>query len=100
MQQRVTITPSDNLVYVDNEAREVDCSTLPTFLHAIQWYGDRSPAYGEIEWNEDAQGRKLPNMRFTDFTPYQYLADAWALVPVPGGPNPNLPPEEPPADAG
>jgi hypothetical protein len=80
---RITIIKSDNRVSVDGESRAVDCSQLPDYLHAVQWHGDASPAWGEIEFAADPQGRKLPNLRFADFGGYEYLADAWrAAVPV------------------
>jgi len=80
-----TITPDSNAVYVDRVAKTVDCSSLPAFIHAIQWYGERLPEpYGEIEFNPDATGKRFPNLRFVDFDPFQYLVTAWQQVPEPG----------------
>lgn len=77
-----TIVKADNLVYVDQEPKPVDCSSLPSYFHAIQWSGDANPPWGEIEYEADDQGKKLPNTRFSDFTPYQQYVDAWyAYVP-------------------
>jgi hypothetical protein len=74
---RYTAIRTDNMVGVDGEFRVVDCASLPAYFHALQWYGDSDPAYGEIEYATDDQGRRLPNTRFSDFAPYQYLVDAW-----------------------
>jgi hypothetical protein len=77
-----TVMNMSNMVGVNSEFRPVDCSSLPAYFHALQWYGDSSPPYGEIEYGTDAQGKKMPNTRFSDFAPYQYLIDAWeAYVP-------------------
>lgn len=78
MRQRVIIVRADNVVSVDGETQRVDCSALPDYFHAIQWYGGASPPYGEIEYAGDAQGRRMPNTRFSDIGPYQHLLDAWA----------------------
>lgn len=74
---KVSIIRPDNTVYVDQIAMTVDCSHLPEYFHAIQWRGDLDQPFGEIEYAEDRQGRKLPNTRFADFTPYQYLVEGW-----------------------
>lgn len=75
--RRVTVIRADNAVYVGGVARNVDCSSLPTYFHALQWYGAANPPYGVIEYAEDDQGVKMPNTRFSDFTPYDYLVQAW-----------------------
>ena len=72
-----TVIRADNSVLVDGAGQSIDCSHLPSFFHALQWYGGATPPYGEIEYSSDAQGQKIPNTRFSDFTPYQYLVDAW-----------------------
>jgi hypothetical protein len=69
----VTIVPADKLVYVDGEAQTVDMSDMPDYIHALQWYG----AYGEIEFKTDANGKRLPNLRFTDFGPFQFMVTRW-----------------------
>ena len=72
-----SIVKADNFVYVDGKSMQVDCSQLPEFFHAIQWYGSTSPAWGEIEFSADDQGRRMPNIRIVDFSPFQYLIEAW-----------------------
>jgi hypothetical protein len=82
---KYTITPDSNAVFVDKVAHTVDCSSLPGFIHAIQWYGEGKPQpYGEIEFAADDYGKRFPNLKFTDFGPFQYLVDAWHAVPAPG----------------
>jgi len=71
---RFSVIRDNNIVYVDGLALPIDCSSLPTYVHAIQWYGDK----GEIEFSEDADGRRLPNLKIVDISPYQYLIDAHA----------------------
>jgi hypothetical protein len=71
---RVTIIPYENRVSVEGMSEAVDCSALPNDVHAIQWYGKR----GEIEfWNGYGATTLKMNEEITDFTPYQYLVDAW-----------------------
>lgn len=72
---RVTVIKDDDMVYVDQEALPINCQDLPDYFHAIQWYGDADPPYGEIEFKEDSRGRKLPNVKFTDIAPFKYLTD-------------------------
>lgn len=56
---RVTIIPDDTLVMIDGELVEgVDMSTMPSEIHAVQWYGD----HGEIEFRD-----RRANAQFTDF---------------------------------
>ena len=52
MKKKVTIIPSDNHVYVDGAGTfmTVDCSSLPSDIHAIQWDGTK----GRIEYNRSA----------------------------------------------
>lgn len=47
---RLTIIPSDNAVYVDGVAHELDVTTagIPTDVHALQWYDTR----GWIEFTD------------------------------------------------
>lgn len=47
---RLTIIPSDNAVYVDGVAHELDLTTagIPTEVHALQWYDTR----GWIEFTD------------------------------------------------
>jgi hypothetical protein len=80
MKGRVTVIRADNVVYIDGVAEhDVDCSDLPDYFHALQWYGDADPPYGEIEYATDASGRKLPNTRFHDVGAYQFLVNRRAL---------------------
>jgi hypothetical protein len=69
----VTIIPADGTVYVDGEVQTVDMADMPSYVQAIQWYG----AYGEVEFKTDANGKRLPNLRFTDFAPLQFMVTRW-----------------------
>jgi len=74
---RYTVIRDSNMVAVNGEYRVVDCSNLPSYFHALQWYGDAPEPYGEIEYAPDQQGRKMPNTQFSDFETYMWLVDAW-----------------------
>lgn len=64
----VTIIREDNCVLVDREnVGPIDCSALPSFVRAVQWDGEQG-------WLEVTEG---PNIRIVDFSPYQFLVDAW-----------------------
>ena len=73
---RVTIIKDDNAVYLGGSHRRVDCSTLSSDFHALQWY----ETWGEIEFvtdvSQDPPQRK-PNQVIRDLEPYQALIDAW-----------------------
>ena len=71
---KITAVRQDNLVYMNGHAHKVDCSHLSSFIHAITF--DTDAGAGEIEF-VSFNGRKEPNLKFTDFTPYQHLLDAW-----------------------
>lgn len=73
---KVTIVMEDELVIVEGVAYKVDLRDLPPYLHAIQWNG----SYGELEFRADkATGKKLPNISFTDFSPFEYLVGRWRV---------------------
>ena len=91
----ITITPKTNLVYVDGYSKNIDCSQVASFFHAINWYGNANPPYGEIEFVRDVNNKPTPNLRIVDFSPFQYLKDAWDAHVVPTEiPNPNPPTPE------
>ncbi|MCG3774758.1 MAG: hypothetical protein JW395_1583 [Nitrospira sp.] len=69
----LTIIKSDNSVYIDGRAISVDCSDLPTEVHAIQWNGDSG-------WIEYINGPGLPvkiNETIDSISAYQGLISAW-----------------------
>lgn len=72
---KVTIIRSDNTVYVDGVSKIIDCSALPTFVHAVQWTGEK----GWIEFAEDGEGRKHANMSIIDMSSYQFLIEQWQI---------------------
>lgn len=65
----------DNMVTVDGQSYEVDCSELPEFMHAVRWNGSG----GWIEFNADSKGVRHGNVPIVDFTPYNYLVDRWRI---------------------
>lgn len=73
---KVTIIRDDNKVYVDEEARDVDCSDLPEYVSAIQWNG----VDGHIEFKSDSYGRRHPNIKIVELKPFQYLIDRHQLL--------------------
>jgi len=77
MSSRCTIIRPDGMVYKDGLGLPVDLKTLPEYFHAIQWYGDLKEPYGEIEFIPDRSGSRVPNVRFTDLSPFQVYIDAW-----------------------
>lgn len=73
---RVSVGRDDDVVVVDGRQALVDCSGLPSYIHAIQWDEDR----GWIEFKPDVSGRSAPNMRIVDFGPYSFLVDRWRVA--------------------
>jgi hypothetical protein len=79
---RLTIIPSDNLVYIDGVALQVDCSAVVDSrhprvpIHAIQWNGTR----GEIEYVRDplaAASECVPNRIMDDIDQFASVIVAW-----------------------
>lgn len=72
--KRLTIVKEDNAIGIDGKFYTIDCSSLPADFHALQWYGDAEPPYGEVERN----GRpKPPNEEIESLADYQSFVDAW-----------------------
>lgn len=67
---RVTVVPADNVVIVDGVSAVVDCSHVPSFVHAIQWDGTR----GHIEFVPH-DGVQQGNLAITSFGQFEYLVD-------------------------
>jgi len=68
---KLTIVREDNTVIVDGVAHGVDCSELPTFIHAIQF----DNGVGHIEFYADGNGRRMGNIKIMDTTFVNYLLD-------------------------
>lgn len=64
---KVSIHAADSTVYVDGQPMKVDCSELPSWLHAIQWDGNK----GQLE----IQGH--PNVDISSIDPFYYLVERW-----------------------
>ena len=60
------------MVGVDGKFFLIDCSSLPSNFHALQWYEDES--YGEIEWNSKPKPQNTP---ITSISDYQTYLDLW-----------------------
>lgn len=72
---RLTIIRSDNMVYIDGKALKVDCSSLDSSIHAVQWNGQS----GIIEFvdPDPFDGEAPAPAPITDITQFQSLIDAW-----------------------
>jgi len=68
---KVSIIKEDNKVVVDGVGHDVDCSELPTFIHAIQF----DNGVGHIEFKADENGRRMGNIKIMDITFANYLLD-------------------------
>lgn len=68
----VTIVPSDGIVAIDGKAFVVDCSSVDSSIHAVQWNGTA----GEIEF-VTVNGQRAPNEVITDISPFQAVIDLW-----------------------
>lgn len=72
---KTSIVRGDNAVTIDGQSYYVDCTDLPSYIHAITWEGDS----GQIEFNADNAGVRHGNLKIIDFKPYEYLCDRWNL---------------------
>lgn len=79
--KHVTIIRRDARVYVAGKSRIMQQANteLPSYVRAVQWYGEASPPYGEVEFELDESGRQFPNVKFTDFTPIKFLFDDYVI---------------------
>jgi hypothetical protein len=86
---RLTIVPSDKLVMIDGEGREVDCSGFYSLngVHAVQWDGTK----GHIEYLPDQFGTYRSNEQIFSIAPFQEVIGAWYAAPAPAP----LPPPPP-----
>lgn len=73
---RITAIIEENRVNVEGFSHTVDCSALMPDIHVIQWYGD----HGEIEYHNGigATTLRMPT-KIDDFSPFQFLVDAWEV---------------------
>ena len=75
---RVIIVPSDTFCSVNGVGlADIDMSSLPTNLHAMQWYG----TWGEEEYMDLETRQMLPNIRITTLAAYTaVLAEYQAIL--------------------
>ncbi len=70
MIERLIIVPESCLVSIDGDVRtDLDLSSLPETIHAVQWYGES----GEIEYKPDAAGFKKPNEPISSLDPFRKI---------------------------
>jgi hypothetical protein len=72
---RLTIVPSDNIVSVDGQPLEVDCSPFPQLagIHAVQWNGTK----GHQEYVQEDESDFRPNTLLTSIDAYADVIAAW-----------------------
>jgi hypothetical protein len=70
---KLTIIRPDGIVIVDGVALKVDCSTVATDIHAVQWNGQR----GHIEYAVDDVGNKKLNDQIEDVAQFRPIIDSW-----------------------
>jgi len=68
---KLSVIREDNTVIVDGVAHSIDCSELPTFIHAIQF----DNGVGHVEFKADGNGRRMGNINIMDTTFVNYLLD-------------------------
>lgn len=70
---RISMVKSNNLVCIDGICfTEIDMSSLPANLHAMQWYGSD----GEEEYY-DANTRRPYSENIVDLTKYSQIIAQW-----------------------
>ncbi len=72
---RFTLIVPDGTMAIDDVGHQINVSSAPSGLHAVQWYG----AWGEEEWS-DERGRIVRNQEITEPSPYQWAIDAWTVA--------------------
>jgi len=75
------IIPKRNVVIIDGEGYDVDCSALDQGIHVIELDVSR----GIIEYvnsRHAGPGEYKPNKVIEDFAPYQPLIDAWRAAKI------------------
>ena len=63
MKRSVTVVPSDNLVLVNRQVKNIDLSSVDKSIHAIQWRGAPTMT-GFVEYVERVDGTKPQNLSF------------------------------------
>lgn len=69
-----TIVKVDNVVLIDEEAREVDCSSMAPEIHVVQWYDD----HGWIEFVNQPGAEFRVNEPIDSMAPFQDIIDEWS----------------------
>jgi hypothetical protein len=69
---KLTIIKDDNAVYLNGSSFGVDCSSLGSGVHAVQWSGES----GWIEYKSDELGVKPENEPIYSLQDFQSFVDA------------------------
>lgn len=69
---RFTLIVPDGTIAIDGVGHQINVSSAPYGLHAVQWYG----AWGEEEWS-DERGRIVRNQEISSYNDYQWAIYAW-----------------------
>lgn len=70
-----TLIVPDGTMAIDGVGHQINVSSAPSGLHAVQWYG----TWGEEEWSDD-RGRIVRNQEITKTSSYQWAIDAWNVA--------------------
>ncbi len=70
-----TLIVPDGTMAIDGVGHQINVSSAPSGLHAVQWYG----TWGEEEWSDD-RGRMVRNQEITETSSYQWAIDAWNVA--------------------
>ncbi len=73
----LTIIPVENKVYIDGIPMTVDCSSIDSTIHAIQFNVERGKGHIEFVDDDPNDGQRKTNETITTIDPYQELVSAW-----------------------
>ena len=72
---RLTVIKDDGVVSVDGDVQSgIDLSSLPSSVHAIQWYGE----FGEVEHKDPVTNKMLSNEEIKSLSEYLFVVDLWS----------------------
>jgi hypothetical protein len=55
---RLTIIPEDKVIGIECEFLNINCSWIPSNIHAVQWYD----TWGEIEYNDGSPNERIEEL--------------------------------------
>lgn len=71
----ISIIRKDRMVVIDGESHSIELDSIASMIHVIEWHDDLG--WGEVQFTQVPGQPGTPNLKFTDFTPYEYLRQAW-----------------------